>query len=81
MQSNVAVILDGAIETSEAMTANAILHVFGGRPLVGKAWPAREDLGRYCRRAVAESLRLEPAAAVVDRDRVEPARVGVDHGR
>jgi cytochrome P450 len=63
LHSDVAVILFGAIETSEAMTANAILHLFGqsGR------MPSGGGLAPFCRRAVTESLRLEPAAAVVDR--------------
>ena len=70
--SNVAVILFGAIETSEAMTANALLHVLGAadvqsRLLVDDTTPQVEGRHAVLRRAVVESLRLEPAAAVVDR--------------
>lgn len=69
MHSNVAVILFGAIETSEAMTAHAILHLFGSSLCGGGTvpWPEEGGLARLCRRVVGESLRMEPAAAVVDR--------------
>jgi cytochrome P450 len=54
--SNAAVMLFGGIETTEGMIANAVVHLLtygdGGAPL--------EDV-------VEESLRLEPAAAAVDR--------------
>jgi cytochrome P450 len=53
--SNAAVALFGGIETAEGMICNAAL------PLLGNA--AGSDLDR----GVEESLRLEPAAAVVDR--------------
>ncbi len=63
LRSNVAVILFGAIETCEGMTANAIGHV-----LADGDWPARIRAGEVdVNRVVNESLRLEPAAAVVDR--------------
>jgi cytochrome P450 len=61
--SNAAVLLFGGIETTEAMIANAFFHVLSNpeqRTLID-AEPGL--LGR----AVEESLRLEPAAAVVDR--------------
>lgn len=52
--SNVAVLMFGAIETTEGMITNALLHLLSsGTP------PALQ--------AIEESLRLEPAAAVVDR--------------
>lgn len=68
--SNLAVILFGAIETSEAMTANAVYHLqqWSWEDALQRA--AQEnpaDTARFCRAAVTESLRLEPAAAVVDR--------------
>jgi cytochrome P450 len=56
VRSNVAVLLFGGIETTEGMIANALLHVLA-EPV------EREDLPA----AVEESLRLEPAAAVIDR--------------
>jgi len=61
--SNAAVLLFGGIETTEGMIANAILHVL--------AHPEqREQIERdsaLAAAAVEESLRLEPAAAVIDR--------------
>jgi cytochrome P450 len=53
--SNAAVALFGGIETAEGMICNAALHLLGNG--------AGGDLDR----GVEESLRLEPAAAVVDR--------------
>ncbi len=61
--SNAAVLLFGGIETTEGAIANAILHVLAHpeqRALVERD-PALVGA------AVEESLRLEPAAAVVDR--------------
>ena len=61
--SNAAVLLFGGIETTEGMIANAILHVLSTAG-------ARDTLlsdERLLVTAVEESLRLEPAAAVVDR--------------
>jgi len=61
--SNAAVLLFGGIETTEGMIANAILHVLSNpeqRQLIERD-PA------LVAAAVEESLRLEPAAAVVDR--------------
>jgi cytochrome P450 len=61
--SNVAVLMFGGIETTEGMIANAILHLLGHpeqRSLV------EEDRG-LLPNAIEESLRLEPAAAVIDR--------------
>ena len=61
--SNAAVLLFGGIETTEGMIANAILHVLEHpeqRSLVER------DPG-LVGAAVEESLRLEPAAAVIDR--------------
>ncbi len=61
--SNVAVLLFGGIETTEGMIANALLHLL--------AHPAERALVEVdpslLRNAVEESLRLEPAAAVIDR--------------
>jgi hypothetical protein len=63
--ANAAVILFGGIETTEGMICNALLHVLqetgGGRRLGGG------NHGAFGEMIVEESLRLEPAAAVVDR--------------
>ncbi len=61
--SNAAVLLFGGIETTEGMIATAALHLLErpGRVEAARAEPAA--LGA----AIDESLRLEPAAAVVDR--------------
>ncbi len=61
--SNAAVLLFGGIETTEGMIATAALYLL--------ADPARADAARVepaaLGAAIDESLRLEPAAAVVDR--------------
>ena len=61
--SNAAVLLFGGIETTEGMIANAVLYLLAdpGRVVAARAAPAA--LGA----AIDESLRLEPAAAVIDR--------------
>jgi cytochrome P450 len=61
--SNAAVLLFGGIETTEGMIANAMLHLLG-HP--GELALVLADRG-LIPAAVEESLRLEPAAAVVDR--------------
>jgi cytochrome P450 len=77
--SNAAVVLFGGIETTEGMIANAILHVLSN--------PDQEALVRadpqLVASAVEESLRLEPAAAVIDRYAtrdVEIAGAGIRRG-
>jgi cytochrome P450 len=61
--SNAAVLLFGGIETTEGMIANAVAHLL--------AHPEQLDAVRadpaLLPNAIEESLRLEPAAAVVDR--------------
>jgi len=61
--SNAAVIMFGGIETTEGMISNVILHLLQ-HP--GQLALVREDTD-LVPGAVEESLRLEPAAAVVDR--------------
>jgi cytochrome P450 len=61
--SNAAVIMFGGIETTEGMISNVILHLLQ-HP--GQLALVREDPS-LVPGAVEESLRLEPAAAVVDR--------------
>jgi len=61
--SNAAVLMFGGIETTEGMICNAVLHLLGEPAQLHQvlADPA------LAANAVEESLRLEPAAAVVDR--------------
>jgi cytochrome P450 len=61
--SNAGVLLFGGIETTEGMIANAVLHLLSSP---GELELVRADRG-LIPAAVEESLRLEPAAAVVDR--------------
>jgi cytochrome P450 len=61
--SNAAVMLFGGIETTEGMIANAILHLLSNPDQLALV---RADPG-HLPNAIEESLRLEPAAAVVDR--------------
>ena len=70
--SNAAVMMFGGIETTEGMIANALLHLLSS--------PAQLELvladGGLVPAAVEESLRLEPAAAVVDRYATRDAWLG-----
>jgi cytochrome P450 len=61
--SNAAVLMFGGIETTEGMICNAVLY------LLGQPGQLHEVIAdhRLAVNAVEESLRLEPAAAVVDR--------------
>ncbi len=61
--SNAAVLMFGGIETTEGMICNAALHLLGD---TGQRDEVAAD-ERLAANAVEESLRLEPAAAVVDR--------------
>jgi cytochrome P450 len=56
--SNAAVMMFGGIETTEGMITNAVLHLAADLPSLQDA--ELDD-------AIEESLRMEPAAAVVDR--------------
>ncbi len=70
--SNAAVLLFGGIETTDGMIANALRHL-----LLAPRW--REWLGEDPHRldaVIDESLRLEPAAAVVDRYATTDAVLG-----
>jgi cytochrome P450 len=70
--SNAAVLMFGGIETTEGMIANAILHIL--------AHPEQHALVEgdtaLLPNAIEESLRLEPAAAVVDRYATRDVRLG-----
>ncbi|HEX5781059.1 MAG TPA: cytochrome P450 [Solirubrobacteraceae bacterium] len=61
--SNAAVMLFGGIETTDGMIANAVLHLLSHRDQLDRVIDDAELLPN----AIEESLRLEPAAAVVDR--------------
>jgi cytochrome P450 len=61
--SNAAVLLFGGIETTEGMIANCALHLLQRPDQLGQA---RDDPAALDG-AIDESLRLEPAAAVIDR--------------
>ncbi len=70
--SNAAVMMFGGIETTEGMISNALLHLLSS--------PAQFELVLADRglvpAVIEESLRLEPAAAVVDRYATRDARPG-----
>jgi hypothetical protein len=70
--SDAAVIMFGGIDTTDGMTANAVLHLLSA--------PGQLELVRVdphlVPAAVEESLRLEPAAALVDRYATRDARLG-----
>ena len=70
--SNAAVMLFGGIETTEGMIANAILHLLSDR---GQLALVTADRGRLPN-AIEESLRLEPAAAMVDRYATTDVKLG-----
>jgi cytochrome P450 len=61
--SNAAVLMFGGIETTEGMIANAILHLLQHPDQLARVRADRTLVAG----AVEESLRLEPAAATVDR--------------
>jgi cytochrome P450 len=61
--SNAAVMLFGGIETTDGMIANAVLHLLTHPDQLALV---QEDAG-LLPNAIEESLRLEPAAAVIDR--------------
>lgn len=61
--SNAAVLMFGAIETTEGMIANAMLHLLENPGELRLVTDDPETIPA----AIEESLRLEPAAAVVDR--------------
>jgi cytochrome P450 len=70
--SNVAVLLFGGIETTEGMISNAILHLLSHPEQLARVESDRDLLVN----AVEESLRLEPAAAVIDRYATRDAKLG-----
>jgi cytochrome P450 len=75
--ANAAVLLFGGIETSEGMISNAMLELLH-HP--GEPGGARGDPSRLAA-AIEESLRLEPAAAVIDRYATTDSVLGSAHIR
>jgi len=70
--SNAAVLLFGGIETTEGMIANAVAHLLTHPEELARV---REEPGRLAG-AIEESLRLEPAAARVDRYATREVELG-----
>jgi cytochrome P450 len=70
--SNAAVMMFGGIETTEGMICNALVQVLSSADV---ADALRQD-PELTPVAVEESLRLEPAAAALDRYTTAPARLG-----
>jgi cytochrome P450 len=70
--SNAAVLMFGGIETTEGMIANALLHLLSSPAELERVLADRGLVPP----AIEESLRLEPAAAVVDRYATSDARLG-----
>lgn len=70
--ANAAVVMFGAIETSEGMTANALWHLFTNPDVLAATRADRSLIPDV----IEESLRMEPAATVVDRYATADVRVG-----
>ena len=70
--SDAAVVLFGGIDTTDGMIANAVLHLLGDP---GQLELVRVD-PRLVAAAIEESLRLEPAAALLDRYATRDAAIG-----
>lgn len=66
------VLMFGAIETSEGMTANLLWHLLQRPDVLAKVRADRTLVAA----AIEESLRLEPAAAVVDRYATADVEIG-----
>ena len=76
LAANAAIMLFGGIETTEAMITNLLLHLltrFEQFPGLSAEVQAEPDL---LDNAIEESLRLEPAAAVVDRYATRDVQLG-----
>ncbi|HEX6356237.1 cytochrome P450 [Actinophytocola sp.] len=70
--SNAAVLMFGGIDTTESMIANLVLHLLERPTLLAEVRADRSLLPG----AIEESLRLEPAAAVVDRYATRDVEIG-----
>ena len=73
--SNAAVLMFGGIDTTEGMILNAVRHLLGDP---GTLPPVRDAdlLADLLPNAIEESIRLEPAAAVVDRYATRDVELG-----
>jgi cytochrome P450 len=69
---NEAVLLFGGIETTEGMISNALLHLMSHEDQLELVREGRSLLGN----AIEESLRLEPAAASIDRYATRDVELG-----
>lgn len=71
--ANAAVLMFGGIDTTEGMVTNAVLHLL--------SHPEQADVAMagFGGEAVEESIRLEPAAAVVDRYATRAVTIGAAH--
>jgi cytochrome P450 len=72
IKSNAAVMLFGGVETTEGMIVNALWHLLGDPAAAAAVTADRSLTGAV----IDESLRLEPAAAVVDRYATADATLG-----
>lgn len=72
MLSNTAVLLFGGIETTEGMVSNLLLHLLSDATLMSAV---RAD-SHLLDAVIEESLRLEPAAAVLDRYATTDVSIG-----
>ena len=70
--SNAAVLLFGGIETTEGMIANAVWHLLSHPGELARVQASPDLLTN----AIEESLRLEPAAAIVDRYATADVAIG-----
>lgn len=70
--SNAAVLLFGGVETTEGMIANALYFLLTNQEWLGRVRQDTELLPGV----IEETLRLEPAAGVVDRYATEDVRLG-----
>jgi len=70
--SNAAILMFGGIETTDAMIALAVLHLLGTPEAVDLVRAGRATIAN----AVEESLRLEPAASVIDRYATRDVELG-----
>jgi cytochrome P450 len=65
--SNAAVLMFGGIDTTEGMILNAVRHLLGDTGMLPLVRDNADLLADLLPNAIEESIRLEPAAAVVDR--------------
>ncbi|WP_208297528.1 cytochrome P450 [Actinophytocola oryzae] len=77
MVANAAVLMFGGIDTTESMVANLVLHLLTHPGVLAEVRADRALVAD----AIEESLRLEPAASVVDRYATRDVTVGDAHVR